>query len=203
MTAREQQAFQTYENIIVTAEKLLANSSYEELSVNEICEHAGISKGGFYHHFPSKDQLIALLIGRRMGNLLSERIEPLLGKENAFELIKIYMDTTIEFLEKSPKNTLARCWVALSEHAEMTSSPFVQTFFDILYKIVAQGVKENSFRTDLDVKFIYSYINAAFTGIMIQGVTFQNTYPLRDFAANSINLLYETLKTTNTNEKSC
>ena len=38
MTNREQQAQKTYEHILQTAEQLLATSSYEELSINEICE---------------------------------------------------------------------------------------------------------------------------------------------------------------------
>ena len=66
MTNREQQAQKTYEHILQTAEQLLSTSSYEELSIREICERAGVSKGGFYHHFSSKDQLIAILIGRQM-----------------------------------------------------------------------------------------------------------------------------------------
>lgn len=198
MTPREQQAQQTYKHIMSTAEDLLKSTSFDELSVNEICEKAGISKGGFYHHFPSKDQLIALLIGRQMGSLIKERIDPLLNKENAFTLLNIYVDTTIEFLEHSPKNTLARCWVALSEHAEMSKFPFAQCFFEILYKIVEQGIKEGSFRSDLDIVFVQEYVNATLTGIMIQGVTFQNVYSLRDFSTNSVKLICETLKTSET-----
>ena len=84
MNLREQQAQQTYEHILHTAECLLENSTYEKLSVNEIYEKAGISKGGFYHHFSSKDQLIALLIGRQMEQYIHKQVAPLIGKKDAF-----------------------------------------------------------------------------------------------------------------------
>ena len=100
MTARELQAQKTYENIILTAEQLTENNSFENISVDLICAKAGISKGGFYHHFPSKDQLISLLIGRQMGNLIEERIEPFFNKKNAFALLQIYIDTMVSYMGK-------------------------------------------------------------------------------------------------------
>ena len=78
MTNREQQAQQTYEHILQTTELLLTSCSYDELSISDICKKAGISKGGFYHHFSSKDQIIAILIGRQMQANVCTYIEPLL-----------------------------------------------------------------------------------------------------------------------------
>ena len=51
MNLRKQQALQTYYHILSTAKQLAENKPYESLSVEQICDCAGISKGGFYHHF--------------------------------------------------------------------------------------------------------------------------------------------------------
>ena len=142
MNLRAKQAQQTYEHILVTAEQLLKQSSYEELSVDQICECANISKGGFYHHFSSKDEFISLLIGRQMGNLIAERIEPCLKEKSAFELLEIYLNTTIEYLEKSPRSMLIRCWLALSEHPEITNSEFAKESFHVFHEIVEKGKAE-------------------------------------------------------------
>ncbi len=192
MNLRAKQARQTYENILLTAEQLLKNSSYEELSVDQICECAGISKGGFYHHFHSKDQLISLLIGRQLGNLLTEQIEPYLDKKNAFELLNIYINTTVEYIEANPRSMLVRCWLTLSENPEITNQAFAQESFRILHSIVALGKAEGSIRSDLDDEFCQAYINGTITGIILYGSTFKNHYTLQSFATESLKLIWQT-----------
>lgn len=46
------------QNIIRTAYKLFAEKGYEKTTVSEIIESVGSSKGGFYHHFKSKDEVL-------------------------------------------------------------------------------------------------------------------------------------------------
>lgn len=47
-----------------SAIKLFSNTGYNKASVDDICAEAGISKGAFYHHFKSKQELfLALLDG--------------------------------------------------------------------------------------------------------------------------------------------
>jgi AcrR family transcriptional regulator len=47
-----------------SAIKLFSNNGYNKASVDDICAEAGISKGAFYHHFKSKQELfLALLDG--------------------------------------------------------------------------------------------------------------------------------------------
>jgi len=46
------------EAILQTAEKLFYQKGYEKTSVNDILNELSLSKGGFYHHFTSKDELL-------------------------------------------------------------------------------------------------------------------------------------------------
>jgi len=46
------------EKIIEAAYELFGTQGYENTSVAEIIEKAGASKGGFYHHFKSKDDIL-------------------------------------------------------------------------------------------------------------------------------------------------
>lgn len=196
MTSREQQAQQTYENIMLTTENLLETTSFEELSVSEICEKAGVSKGGFYHHFSSKDQLMALLVGRQMERLIHQQVSPLVGKEDAFTLLNLYIETGLIYLKDSPGNTLARCWLALSEHSELTKPRFSQTYFKLLHDIVLQGNEEGSFRTDISPEFCESFIAATFTGIMLHAIAYSDEQPIIAFVKQSMQLLCEILKKT-------
>ncbi|SDX41044.1 TetR/AcrR family transcriptional regulator [Salimicrobium album] len=49
------------EEIIQTALKLFDAQGFHRVSVNQIVKEAGTSKGGFYHHFQSKDELLFVI----------------------------------------------------------------------------------------------------------------------------------------------
>lgn len=59
LTKRKQQALLSHQLIFETASTLFKKKGYDQTTVGDICKKAGISTGAFYHHFKSKDQVIA------------------------------------------------------------------------------------------------------------------------------------------------
>jgi TetR/AcrR family transcriptional repressor of uid operon len=53
---------ETRANILDAAVRRFAISGYDAASVDEICSEAGVSKGAFYHHFPTKQTMFLALI---------------------------------------------------------------------------------------------------------------------------------------------
>jgi len=53
------------QQLLGEAEKLFCQRGYDKTSVQDILAAAGISKGGFYHHFDSKDEVLTALCQRR------------------------------------------------------------------------------------------------------------------------------------------
>jgi len=53
---------QTQDRILQSARQLFAAQGFEHTGVDQICRNAGISKGAFYHHFCSKDDLFLRLL---------------------------------------------------------------------------------------------------------------------------------------------
>lgn len=50
--------------ILQTAERLLAERSLSEISVDDLAQGAGISRSAFYFYFPSKDAVVLTLVDR-------------------------------------------------------------------------------------------------------------------------------------------
>jgi TetR/AcrR family transcriptional repressor of nem operon len=53
------------ERLIDAAGELWHTRSYADVGVSEICDHAGVQKGSFYHFFPSKRDLALAVIEER------------------------------------------------------------------------------------------------------------------------------------------
>lgn len=50
------------ENIVDAAYRLFAEDGFNKVSVGAICKESGCSKGGFYHHFESKEALVEFIV---------------------------------------------------------------------------------------------------------------------------------------------
>jgi AcrR family transcriptional regulator len=59
MQARSEE---TRMNILSEAQGLFAQKGYEATGIMDICDAAGVSKGAFYHHFPSKQAIFMALL---------------------------------------------------------------------------------------------------------------------------------------------
>ena len=53
---------ETRAKIFQAAKRILQKQGYEQLSIKNICEEAGVSNGSFYHHFKTKDDLLSYYI---------------------------------------------------------------------------------------------------------------------------------------------
>ncbi len=62
LTKQQLKSKETKEKIFRAARHILQKKGYEELSIKNICEEAGVSNGSFYHHFKTKDDLLSYYI---------------------------------------------------------------------------------------------------------------------------------------------
>ena len=62
LTKQQKKSKETKERIFKAAKEILQRNGYENLSIKNICEEAGVSNGSFYHHFKTKDDLLSYYI---------------------------------------------------------------------------------------------------------------------------------------------
>ena len=92
MTKQKQKSQETKERIFQAAKNILQRSGYENLSIKNICEEAGVSNGSFYHHFKTKDDLLSYYIVERP-TINPEQLDFPKNKEEAIAaIVEVYLN---------------------------------------------------------------------------------------------------------------
>ena len=61
------------ERLVVAGLDAFSRRGYAEVSVDDVCQVAGIAKGSFYRHFPSKEDLF-FAVAERAGEVIADRV---------------------------------------------------------------------------------------------------------------------------------
>ena len=87
-----QKSKETKERIFRAAKRILKKKGYEELSIKNICEEAGVSNGSFYHHFKTKDDLLSYYI-EEQPSIRPELLElPKDAAEAKAAIVQVYLN---------------------------------------------------------------------------------------------------------------
>ncbi|PKM95412.1 MAG: hypothetical protein CVU84_04920 [Firmicutes bacterium HGW-Firmicutes-1] len=136
--------------LVDTAEKLFLEKGYEETSIEDILKATALSKGGFYHYFKSKDEILAESISNFAERLLKE-LEPIIEdpKLNALEKLNRFMERKVAS-QKQKKEMIT--YLVMLMQSDFVLYKYcmiiVQKYIDPFARIIEQGVKEGIFNVE-------------------------------------------------------
>jgi len=84
---KENKSKETRDNILKSASVCFSEIGYHQTDVNKICENANITKGAFYYHFSSKQELFLILLEKWMEDVASHLDVAVKGSKSVLELI--------------------------------------------------------------------------------------------------------------------
>lgn len=101
MNTRQQQAEQTKQRILAAAYQIMRDEGIHTLSSLKIIDVAGISKGGFFHHFPQIEDLYLYMLDHLIQQF-DAQFAP--NEFNDFrEFMRAMTAYTMQLLEQSPE----------------------------------------------------------------------------------------------------
>ncbi|MDF2592775.1 MAG: hypothetical protein K0S75_2241 [Clostridia bacterium] len=140
--------------LVEIAEKLFLEKGYEETSIEDILKASGLSKGGFYHYFESKEEVLAESINEFAESLLRE-LEPIIDDQelNALEKLKQFMQKKLAF-QKPKKELIAYlCMLMKSDFTFYKYSVAItQKYVDPFARIIEQGAREGVFEVEFPLE---------------------------------------------------
>lgn len=137
--------------ILEVAQQLVYTKGYEQLAIQDILDELKISKGAFYHYFPSKSALLEALIER----MVVGKIEPLLAAIvqdphlTALDKLQRYFDTAVAWKTARKGLMLGLVKVWYSDENALTRQKMLAKMIELITplftQIIDQGIGEGVF----------------------------------------------------------
>lgn len=159
--------------LLKSAAACFAENGFDAASVDEICRHAGLSKGGFYHHFASKQDLIIELLNQWL-----ERVDDYIksaqgSSKNMQELFtNIASKARPVFVEASEQLPIfLELWIKASRDPKLKERTitFYKRYLDFFKKVINEGIDRGVVR-EVDPVAASRIIMAVAVGLMMQGL---------------------------------
>ncbi len=197
MTEHESKA-----QILNTAVSVFAEKGFARASMNDIVLASGLSKGGVYWHFKSKDELIAAIFDQFFVEQLTLLDEVLAGEGTAVaklnqlaaftsegvEAMAAHFPSPLEFYALAARDALLRA--RLQGH--------FQQYQQKIQALVAHGIANGEFQ-EQDTTDVATTIMALFEGVLLLWAIAPESIDLSAQVATAVQLLLQGLQTRSQN----
>ena len=165
---------ETRDQIKTSAIDNFCRSGYDGASVAEICNQAGVSKGAFYHHFPSKQALFLAIMEDWLKDLdrrLFNQKEP---KKPVPKTLQ-EMGSTLGIVFKAASGQLPMFMEFLVQASrspdiwEAVIAPY-RKYQQSFSQLITKGKVEGSFKNSIDAEGSAWVLMSLAVGILLQGV---------------------------------
>jgi AcrR family transcriptional regulator len=164
--------------LVRIAYKLIANEGFEGFRIRQVAAAAGIDNGTLHYHFPSKQELIRSVVDYLLEEL---RTSPL--KENAGKTLTGLDQLRREFenlrirLGEVPEQfiVMTELFVHAQRHPDVARvlRRFEESWRNHVLDILKSGIRDGTFRDDLDTNATARALMAQFSGIVYQAQFFR------------------------------
>jgi AcrR family transcriptional regulator len=149
-----------------TAVELVEKEGYENVSIDEICKKVGVTKGAFYRHFRSKDQIVTERQMSYDAGFIEELLPQVSHLKPGLEKLITYIRLTMKYMYKNTKKLIRLSYIiCLSKKAPpYTSSK--RALYKVLEQLVREGQARGEIRKDLSCAQIASILEYSIVGLV-------------------------------------
>lgn len=196
LTPRQQKSQQTKNSIYLAALQLIKTYEYQYLTVRNICKAAGVSTGTFYHHFESKDALLAYYLFAifNADDVISQLdFDGDIRKEIVY-IYDVYLDycmeAGIEFLSNyySSKNKA----LDIRDHYSEEDLSLNQVAKAILERL-ADARKRHLVKDDVDDHTIMNDLCVLAKGVIFEWCVNGGKYDIKEYFAKMTNIYLDSV----------
>lgn len=184
---RIQQAINTKTKILDTARNLATKDGFDNLTIRDVCKHAGISIGAFYHHFKSKEELM-----NESFMIYDETLELNLNNYNEEEplqaLKNILLDQT-QFVINIPKKLIVEYYKTILSSDSKNAVNTERTYYKAVYSYVSKVQEQGLFSSKYSIEYITEFFIKFVRGNIIDWCLHDFKYDILQQTKNEIDLI--------------
>ena len=153
----------TREGILDVAYSLFAEKGYKQVTMKDVCEATGMSRGGLYSHFSGTDQLFEALLERITENDDMDFEREIVKGTSATKIL----NGALSHMEKEMKHPEDSLSIAMYEYAECVDSDVMECLNreseEKWSRLIRYGIDRGEFRT-VDISEIVNVILFSYQG---------------------------------------
>ncbi|WMM24802.1 TetR/AcrR family transcriptional regulator [Tissierella sp. MB52-C2] len=158
------------EKIINYAFDLFAEKGYSETSVDDIVKASGISKGGIYYYFKSKEDIFLEIAKDRLRqrhSIINDEKNTNSSKEKLISYIKWTLTGFFDERVQQMSRFTFEFWSVLSRNPNMEhkAKERYNMFYTILSEILEEGIRNGEFKKNIDIESMVYIILSTMDGI--------------------------------------
>jgi AcrR family transcriptional regulator len=197
MRKNQHRSEETRERIMQAALELFSRNGFDATGVAEICTRAGVSKGAFYHHFPSKHSVFQALLEGWLAALDVQMDALLAGAPDVPSgLVRLAAMTGPIFQDaKGQLPMFLEFWTQASRDPELWKTAIApyRHFQEMFQATIQRGIDEGSLGP-VDAAAAARALMALAVGVLLQGLMDPEGAAWGEVAQQGIGLLMRGLK---------
>ncbi|PLS14680.1 TetR family transcriptional regulator [Bacillus sp. M6-12] len=142
------------ERIIETSLSLFEKKGFHGVTVNDIVRESGTSKGGFYHHFHSKDELLYVIHDYFISYVLTKAQEANATSQNPTEKLQKIIKSFVKVFDlyKPHLTVFYQESTYLNPQYEEAIKAKRDSYKNVLFQVLREGMESGEFRNELPVE---------------------------------------------------
>ena len=189
LTKRQEQALETKDRIYTAAIDLMDRKGFENITIAEISEKAGVSVGAFYHYFESKNDILAEIF-HQADEYFSTQVASGLMKESIPDQIVEYFDHYARFNVASGVELTQQLFNPKIKFFIQEGRPMLT----ILQDMVRRGQEKGEIRADSSPEEIVRLLFVMARGVVFEWSLYDGSYDLEATMHKYIESLVSTLR---------
>ncbi len=194
----QQRSEMTRAQLLEAAEVCFSASGYDGASIADICQRAGVSKGAFYHHFPTKQALFLELLSRWLEGLDTQIAQ---ARQDASDVLAA-LQAIAGMVRRVFAAGSGRLPIFLVFWMQAARDPQAWTvtighyrhYHALFTEMIAEGIAEGSIAPTVDARAAAQSLVSLGVGLILQGLLDPQGADWGQVAEQSIQVLLDGLR---------
>lgn len=195
MDKRVLKGLETKKRIIDCATVLFHENGYNSVSVDDIVLKANSSKGSFYTHFKSKEELIFHMVP-----FADEAYQNFLSSKNEYISIIEKISSFISYVFTNMSDKIGLDFMSAiysSQIKDTNSESFLissqRSYYDVFAIIIKEGIEKNEIKAQISPEHTVKTFTTCIRGVIYDWCLNNGSFNLVDYGMEIMNIMIESI----------